>query len=189
MKRHADIELGHSAYTDNDNIESKILLRVEAIKGLSVVNVLDLFAGDNLIWSRIPCDRYYGIEAERGKGRNLHADNRKIIPHLDLSAFNVIDCDAYGMPYEQIQLLFDNPTLMSGTVIIYTCISGVLNRLSVRMLDDYRLQEEYKRSRVLFNRYSADMFHAMLYSHGVRAVKCYRKAASMSKEYGYFVVP
>lgn len=189
MKRHADIELGHSAYTDNDGIDRKVRLRVEAIKGLAVVNVLDLFAGDNLIWSRIPCQRYYGIEAEKNKGRNLHADNRKIIPHLDLSTFNVVDCDAYGMPYEQIQLLFDNPTLQSGTIIIYTCISGVLNRLCVRMLSDYNLAEQYKRSRVLYNRYSAEMFHAMLHSHGVKQVFCYRTKKSMSKEYGWFIVP
>ena len=189
MKRHAEIELGHSAYTDNDGLADKVALRVKAIQGLDNVSVLDLFAGDNLIWREIPVARYYGIEAEKSKGNNLHIDNRKVIPLLDLSQFNVIDCDAYGMPYEQIQLLFSNPTLQSGTVIIYTCISGVLNRLSVRMIQDYGIADQYKRSRVLYNRYSADMFHGMLYHHGVKKVTRYKKKATMDKEYGYFIVP
>lgn len=188
-KRHADIELGHSAFTDNDGIGNKIWLRKMAIRDMTEVRVLDLFAGENLIWRQIPCDRYYGIEAEKGKGKNLHLDNRKAIPLLDLSGFNVIDCDAYGMPYEQIRLIFDNPTLQSGTIIIYTCISGVLNRLSVRMLEDYGLCEHYKRSRVLYNRYSADMFHAMLHKLGITQITCYRTKTTMSKEYGFFRVP
>ena len=71
MKRHADIELGHSTYTDNDGLQSKILLRKAAIKGLAEVKVLELFAGDNLIWSNISCSRYYGIEAEKGKGKTF----------------------------------------------------------------------------------------------------------------------
>lgn len=188
MKKHADIELGHSAYTDNDGIGKKVTLRKKAIQGLDRVCVLDLFAGENLIWSRIKTDSYLGIEKERGKGKNICADNRDIIPVLDLSQFTVIDCDAYGIPYEQIQLLYENGTMRSGTVIIYTCISGVLNRLSVRTLQDFGLEKEYKRSRVLYNPYSADMFHAMLYSHGIEKAFCYTNKKTMMKEYGYFFV-
>ena len=105
MKKHADIELGHSAYTDNDGIGQKIALRKKAIDGLDQICVLDLFAGQNLIWSKIKTDSYIGIEKQRGKGKNICADNRDVIPGIDLSKFTVIDCDAYGIPYEQIQLL------------------------------------------------------------------------------------
>lgn len=190
MKRHADIELGHSAYTDNDGLEAKIALRKRATQGLKEpLRVLDLFAGENKIWANFDCERYYGIEAEKGKGRNLHADNRNIIPLLNLAAFNVIDCDAYGTPYDQISLLFGNPTLKSGTVIIYTCITGTLNRLSVKMIGDFNLQEQYAHSRVLFNPYASEMFHAMLHDHGVEKVSCYRKKKTMMKEYGFFVAP
>lgn len=188
MRRHAEIELGHSVYTDNDGLSEKIHLRKLATKGLGSLRVLDLFAGENKIWKAFDCERYYGIEAEKGKGRNLHADNRNIIPVLDLSQFNVIDCDAYGTPYDQVSLLFGNPTLASGTVVIYTCITGTLNRLSVKMLEDYRLTEQYKRSRVLYNPYAHDMFHDLLYRNGIRRIWCYRKKQSMNKEYGYFMI-
>lgn len=188
MKKHAEIELGHSAYTDNDDIAAKVELRRKAIQGLKYVSVLDLFAGDNRIWRQIETDEYLGIEKEKGKGKNIHADNREVIPGLDLGRFSVIDCDAYGIPYEQIQLLYENGSMKPGTVIIYTCISGVLNRLSVRALRDYGLENEYKRTRVLYNPYSAEMFHAMLYNHGVKEISCYTVQKTMKKEYGFFVV-
>lgn len=188
MKKHADIELGHSVYTDNDGLASKVSLRKKATSGIEEVRVLDLFAGENKIWSKIRTDSYLGIEKEKGKGENIHADNRLIIPKLDLSQFTVIDCDAYGIPYEQIQLLYENGTMKPGTIIVYTCISGVLNRLSNRALDDYGIKQEYKRSRVLYNPYSVDMFHAMLYRNGVKRLTCYTNKKTMTKEYGYFSV-
>lgn len=187
-KKHADIELGHSAYTDNDGIKDKVWLRQKAIEGLDHVSVLDLFAGDNTIWKNIKTDHYVGVDKDGDKGENIRADNRQVIKGLDLSMFNVIDCDAYGIPYEQIQMLFENDTLQKGTVVIYTCITGVLNRICVRALDDYGIQEEYKRSRVLYNPYSKDMFDSMLRSHGITKTYSFTKSKTMKKEYGFFVV-
>jgi hypothetical protein len=189
IRKHAEIELGHSAYTDNDGIKKKVWLRKQAISGLNRVSVLDLFAGDNLIWSQIETERYYGVEAEKGKGNNLYIDNRKVIPILDLSDFTVIDCDAYGVPYEQIELLFENPTLQKGTIIIFTCITGVLNKICNRAREDYGIYEMYKRTRVLFNRYTDEMFFSMLHSHGVQKVTMYETTKQMKKRYGFFTVP
>lgn len=188
MKKHADIELGHSVYTDNQNLAKKVALRKQAIQGLKEVNVLDLFAGENLIWSCLKTDRYFGIDAEKGKGKNLNVDNRRVIPVLDLKAFNVIDCDAYGIPYEAISLLFKNKSLQKGTVIIFTCISGVLNRICVQALKDFNLQESYKKTRVLYNKYSRDMFFEMLRQNGVKKIISYTEDQVMKKEYGYFIV-
>lgn len=172
IRKHAEIELGHSAYTDNDGIKKKVWLRKQAISGLNRVSVLDLFAGDNLIWSQIETERYYGVEAEKGKGNNLHIDNRKVIPILDLSDFTVIDCDAYGVPYEQIELLFENPTLQKGTIIIFTCITGVLNKICNRAREDYGIYEMYKRTRVLFNRYTDEMFFPCCIAMGFKKLQC-----------------
>lgn len=188
LKRHSESDIGHSAYTDNDGLEKKVWLRKLAIKDLDYVSVLDLFAGDNLIWSHIKTDRYYGVEQEKGKGKNLCLDNRKIIPVLDLSKFNVIDCDAYGVPYEQIEMLFENPTLQKGTIVIFTCITGVLNQVCNRARQDYGIYEMYKHTRVLFNRYSAEMFFSMLYNHGIKDVVMYETKKNMKKRYGFFTV-
>lgn len=92
----------HSTKTDNFEIKSKIHLRQEAVKHLSELNVLDLFAGENKLWSSFEKNTYYGVEKEKNKGKNLYADNIRVIQSLDLSRFNVIDLDSYGIPFNQI---------------------------------------------------------------------------------------
>lgn len=89
-----------STKTDNKSIANKIYIRKEAIKNLKQVKVLDLFAGRNVLWNNIKTDKYYGIDLEQNKGRNLTADTSKVFNSLDLSQFNVIDCDSYGIPYD-----------------------------------------------------------------------------------------
>lgn len=191
MKRHADIELGHSLYTDNTSITKKVQLRIAATEHISDKRVLDLFAGDGLIWQAIPTVDYLGIEADKSKGSDamIHKDNRLVIPTLDLGRFNIVDCDAYGTPYEQITLLFDNGTLRPGTVVIFTLITGKLNRLSVKMIADYGLGQQYKRTRVLYNNYCEEMFMSMLHRHGITDVNlCSMGKGTMNKKYGWFVV-
>ena len=85
-------------------------------------------------------------------------------------------------------MIFDNTTLQKGTVIIYTCITGVLNHICSKCQKDFDLSENYKRTRVLYNKYSRDMFFEMLRRNGVKKVTSYRDDATMQKEYGYFVV-
>ena len=89
-----------STKTDNKSIANKIFIRKEAIKNLKEVKVLDLFAGRNVLWNNIKTDKYFGIEIEKNKGKNLNVDVRKVFDNLDLSAFNVIDCDSYGLPFD-----------------------------------------------------------------------------------------
>ncbi len=86
--------------TDNKSIANKLFIRKEAIKNLKQVNVLDLFAGRNVLWNNIKTDNYFGIDIENNKGKNLSADTRRVFDTLDLSKFNVIDCDSYGIAFD-----------------------------------------------------------------------------------------
>ena len=86
--------MGHSIQTDNAKLSEKVHLRKVATSHLNELKVLDLFAGENVLWSYFQCSRYYGVEQQKGKGKNLYADNRKVIPTIDLSGFNVIDIDS-----------------------------------------------------------------------------------------------
>ena len=79
--------------TDNKSIPNKIFIRQKAIENLSEVNVMDLFAGRNVLWNNIKTNNYYGIDVSVNKGKNLNVDTRKAIDNLDLSSYNVIDCD------------------------------------------------------------------------------------------------
>ncbi len=174
--------------TDNTGIENKILLRKLCVEDLEEVNVLDLFAGENKIWANIETKKYYGIEMQKGKGKNLHADNLKVIPSLDLSKFNVIDCDSYGIPYRQIEEIYKNPTLQKGTKIIYTSISSPLSGISKKCLIENNLYEMYKKNKVLLNKLALPLFYEMLRKQGVKKVTEYEIKDSYIKKYGFFTV-
>ncbi len=178
----------HSIKTDNAKPASKISLRKMAIEGLDEVKVLDLFAGTNFLWSKIPTDRYYGVELVKGKGRNAEGDNLKIIPSLDLSQFNVIDCDSYGVPDKQIRALYQNPTLTQGTVIIYTAISNKMSGISREVIREYNLAKIYKKSKTLLNGLTLSYFYDLLYKKGVRKVVEYETRGHYVKKYGFFIV-
>lgn len=179
----------HSIKTDNCNLFHKRYIREVATRHLDSLKVLDLFAGNNTIWKSFNKDKYFGVEIEKGKGKNLNADNVRVIQSLDLSRFNVIDCDSYGIPIKQIAKIFSNPTLKKGTVIIYTCIGNSLSSLSKDFLDYFKIKHMYRKVKVLFNARSAEFFYAYLYDLGIRTVHEYEeKGTSFNKKYGYFIV-
>lgn len=178
----------HSISTDNTGLKNKIRLRKECIQGLDEVRVLDLFAGENKIWKNIGTDKYFGIEMEKNKGKNLHANNLKVIPSLDLSEFNVIDCDAYGIPFEQIEALYKNDSLKKGTLIIYTAISSAFSGVNKKCLEEYGLKEMYDKNKVLINKLALPLFFETLRKKGVKSVTEYEIVGTYVKKYGYFTV-
>lgn len=179
----------HSIKTDNANVSHKVQLRTEATKNLDEIKVLDLFAGNNVLWSNFDCKKYYGIEVVKGKGKNLNADNVKVIASLDLSRFNVIDCDSYGIPFKQLEQIFKNRTLQIGTIIIYTAIGNAMSALSKVALEDFGIYNMYKKCKTMFNSMSDELFHAWLYNNGVRTVREYEEESqTFTKKYGYFVI-
>lgn len=180
----------HATKTDNAHIESKIHLRQLATKGLKELRVLDCFAGENKLWESFDKKRYFGIEKVKDKGNNLYQDNLRVIKSLDLSQFNVIDLDSYGIPANQIAELYNNSTLKKGsTVIIYTCITSKMSGLNKTILKMFNMQKMYKKSKVLLNAHAKELFYAMLYNYGVKKVYEYSiEENSYKKTYGYFKV-
>lgn len=176
--------------TDNTKIGQKIFLRREATKNFEHIRVLDLFAGNNRLWRSFQVEKYFGIEKEKGKGKgNLNADNIKVIPALDLSSYNVIDCDSYGMPVKQIDLIHKNKTLKKGTVIIYTAIGSPLSGTNKELIRMANLDQIYKKTKGLVNARSGELFYGFLYSLGVRTVYEYEvKGTAYKKRYGFYIV-
>ena len=62
---------------------------------------------------------------------HLHGDNEKILTGLDLSQYDVIDLDAYGIPFAQLQIIFDGG--YTGVVFV-TAIQTMMGRLPNDML-------------------------------------------------------
>lgn len=178
----------HSIKTDNFQIENKIKLRKKAVEHLKEVRVLDLFAGENRIWSQIKTDYYFGVEKEKGKGKNLNVDNLRVIENLDLSKFNVIDVDSYGIPFNQVSKIFKNKTLQNGTVIIFTCITNKMSGINKDCLKYYNLTKLYKKVKTLFNKYSRNYFYGFLYELGIKKVFKYTIEKNFIKDYGFFFV-
>jgi hypothetical protein len=52
----------------------------------------------------------------------LVGDNREFLTSLDLSKYNVIDLDAYGSPFDQLDILFDRN--YTGCVFFTWCKLG-----------------------------------------------------------------
>lgn len=178
----------HLIKTDNTSIADKVALRKKATEHLSSLRVLDLYAGNNVLWGSFEKERYYGIDIEKGKGKNLHADSKRVIASLDLSDFNVIDCDSYGIPFDVIYKLFNNPTLKEGTVIIYTAITNRLSGISRECMKMFNLQKIYAKCRNLASSRALELFHGMLYKFGVREVTFYEIVENFVKQYGFFIV-
>lgn len=176
----------HSTKTDNYDINSKINLRKEAVKGLDELRVLDLFAGENKLWKNFDKKIYFGVEKEKNKGKNLNADNNRIIKSLDLSRFNVIDLDSYGIPFNQIYDIFNNPTLQSGTVFVFTCITNKMSAVNKKCLKEFNLEKIYKKCKVLVNGKANELFYAYLQKKGIKEVYLYEVNTSFKKQYGYF---
>lgn len=181
--------------TDNSNRSAKKNLRRYATRCLSTLRVLDCYAGNGAMWANVSKELYLGIEKQRGKGSAtngiVNADNLKMIPNMDLSAYNVIDLDAYGVPYDQMRLIFENKTLQHGTVVIYTAIRNGMSGVNANALENLGLSKMYKKCPSLFKPMYMDCFYELLRSKGVSKVheidQSTKKKGSYEKHYGFFV--
>lgn len=178
--------------TDNAHFRWKVMLRKEAVSSLDTVRVLDCFAGCNRLWTDVGYDYYYGLEQQKGKGRlNIHADNLRIIPVLDLSLFNVIDLDSYGVPGNQLLAIIKNKTLPEKMVIVYTAIFAPLAS-SHRdfLLANGVASDVYMKCQTLWNNKLGTIFDTFLFCKlGVeRDHSFFVREGSYGKRYGYFTL-
>jgi len=88
------------------------MLAVDILKkrGENAIHILDCFAGDGKLWRLLEKEygdsiRHVGIDTEMKHGAKYLGDNRKYLKHLPLNDFNLIDIDAYGVPYEQLHII------------------------------------------------------------------------------------
>jgi hypothetical protein len=177
----------HSTQTDNARLANKIALRRRATAGLDHLRVLDLYAGNNVLWSHFDKEKYFGVDIKQNKGQNLTADSRRIVEKLDLSAFNVIDCDSYGIPFDVLRRVLQNNTLQDGTVILYTAITNRMSGLNLGCLQMFGIRRIYQKCHGLIVSKALDMFYGMLYNYGVERVTYLEVKASFIKHYGYFL--
>lgn len=131
--------------TDNSYLADKIALRLSMIPSKKTLNVLDAFHGTGTIWKNIQ-KKYKGniqitkIDQEQKDDAFMFiGDNIKFLSSLPLDKYDAIDLDAYGIPYEQLKIVFDRK--FKGIVFV-TFIQSVMGRLQNNFLNDLGYTDE-----------------------------------------------
>ena len=136
-------------FTENSHLRTKVRLRLELIDQLKRKNlyVLDAYAGQGIVWKEIQKQRpdlkitTVGIEKRKYVNPNvIMGDNRKVMKGLDLSAFDLIDLDAFGCPWEQLAICAES----AGQVpVVLTHISVTLGPVPKGLLKAAGLPSEW----------------------------------------------
>lgn len=138
----------HQTKTDNSFFEVKVNLRLDNLPDKKSINVLDCFSGTGSIWEEIKRRskkniKVLSIDKERKKAVMLHGDNVKYIKSLDLSKFDVIDLDAYGVPYRQLNEIFKKKA--REKVVFITFIQSFYGGLPYGMLEKIGIPRSFVR--------------------------------------------
>lgn len=106
------------------------------------LTILDAFHGQGMIWECIKRSRpveVVGIDTKMTGSMILRGNNVKYLASMDLDRFDVIDLDAYGMPYRQLEAIMRNLKRRKIKRIFYTCVQkkpwmGGINRGLLRKI-------------------------------------------------------
>ena len=171
--------------TDNSLLGSKIALRVDHLPK-SPFTVLDCFGGFGVVWKAV-LERSgrsdiarVAIDREDRPGA-LCGDNRKWLKSLNLREYGVIDLDAYGVPFDQVSILFRRG--YSG-LVFFTMIQSVMGQLPAKLLDAVGIGRGMrKKCPTLFGKIGWMIWLDWLGQNGVKNVWHY---SSGRKHYGAF---
>lgn len=168
----------------------KIKIRLDSIKGIDELIVLDCYHGNGDIWSKIQTItgkeiRLLGIEknASRSKFEVIQGDNRKVIKTIDLKKFNIIDLDSYSNPIGLIDYCYQ--IAEPGTIFFYTFIINPLNGGPQKLR---AVGENQKICQTIGNKFISEAWNSFLYDIGVTEYKEYIfNDNAMVKRYGCFI--
>lgn len=159
--------------TDNSYLADKVGLRAGNLPAGKIITVLDCFAGSGRIWRAVK-RRHPGKDIrvlamdKKNIGFHLPGDNLAWLKSMDLSRFNVIDLDAYGVPYEQLKIILGRG--YTGTVFV-TFIQTIFGQMPKGLLIDIGFTDAmiYK-APALLNARGFDHFIEWLAGYGVKSI-------------------
>ena len=145
------------------------------------LNVLDVYHGKGLIWKSIINQsskkiNVLGIDEKGYDGIiQLKGDNVKFLKHIDLSMYDIIDLDAYGIPFKQLETIFNNHTLKKETTFFITFIQQYHGALQYKLLNYYGYSSKMiKKIPTLFYKNGFDKFKNYLAFKNIKSIKYYR---------------
>lgn len=173
--------------TDNSFFDAKVALRIKHLPS-GPVKVLDAYGGYGCVWQEVAAqikrtDIYrVGIDKEKRDGC-VRGDNRKWLKGMTLPLFDVIDLDAYGIPFDQVEILFKRK--FKGTVF-FTFIQSVLGIIPSKLIRINGISRKAQRiCPTLFGQIGWQLWLDWLANNGVKRVWHMSKDR---KHYGCFIL-
>ena len=173
--------------TDNSLLDAKVSLRCDHLPE-GPLTVLDAFGGYGVVWSAVARTTRreiirVGIDKEHRPGC-VRGDNRKWLKGMTLSNFSVIDLDAYGIPFDQVEILFRRKY---RGVVFFTFIQSVTGALPNKLLRVSGITHKMQnKSRTVCAQLGWVLYLDWLANNGV--TKVWHRSV-FRKHYGCFVLP
>ena len=158
--------------TDNSYLSSKINLRMNHLPDQKSIKVLDCFAGQSRIWKEIKRRSFKNINVigidRISYGSTLKGDNIKYLKGMNLNKYDIIDLDAYGVPFRQLEIIFRKK--YKGILFI-TFIQSIFGSLPIRMLEKIGYTRKMiKKCPTIFNRNGIEKFKQYLAMNGIKKI-------------------
>ena len=161
--------------TNNSFLADKVALRAGHLPEKELLRVLDCFGGEGRIWKAVrkltgkkivtlPID----IREYDNTDFYLPGDNRAYLSTLDLSKFDVIDLDAYSIPFDQLEQVF---TSGFKGIVFATFIQSIMGNIPYDMLVKLGFSTEMiKKCPTLFVKSGWRYFTEYLALRGVKTI-------------------
>ncbi len=168
--------------TDNSYFEQKKALRQDVLDMLEKdeVKVLELYAGKSLMWNDLKKSNpqkkiiVFSIEKEKGKNRKaLTGDNLKFLSSINLDRFDIIDVDAYGYPFAQIEHIEKRG--FRGFVVV-TAIQSLYGSVPKKLLKYSGISDEMIKK-----------IHSLFFQNGFVYLKNFLYLCGVKQVTGFFI--
>jgi len=159
--------------TNNSFLADKVKLRANHLPESERLRVMDCYSGSGAIWQAVK--ELTGrkiitlpIDTQDYGNFYLPGDNIGYLETMDLSRFDVIDLDAYGVPYAQLKTIFQRG--YAGTIFV-TFIQSVMGSIPNGLLNDVGLSTAMvEKIPTLFAKRGWDYFIQFLAQNGVSRI-------------------
>lgn len=168
----------NSPQIDHSFLKAKITLRMNHLPDKESFKILDAFSGQGIIWDEITKRTGRKIEVLKIdikkdlKGIYLVGDNRKFIASLSLKDYDVIDLDAYGVPFDLLDYLltYDRARELHHRIFL-TFIQSQIGQLPHKMLNRLGYTNRMiRRIPTLFNRNGIERLKDYLGTMGIESI-------------------
>lgn len=185
------VRTSHKTQTDNSKLNEKVALRLMTLNEITKedIEVLEIFGGNGVCWRNVAKSTNKRIKTTRIdkkeglSGEYIRGDNLKILPSLNFEKYDIIDVDAYGIPFEHLDLLFQRK--LKNKVIIVTSIRSVLGVLPKKLYETNGIEwNMVKKCQSLFSKNYIDLMLGYLFKNNIKEIKIYNH--SDKKLYFYF---